>query len=103
MYSTQQIIDKKENAEELEELDKIAKYKKYLADNNYAFNDEIQQFIVQTVNKYRIKMEVKNFYMSKDGNDHLSNQINTLNTLEAMISQYMFIKSAKKNKVITNE
>ena len=103
MYSTQQIIDKKEYAEELEELDKIAKYKKYLADNNYAFNDEIQQFIVQTVNKYRIKMEVKNFYMSKDGNDHLSNQINTLNTLEAMISQYIFIKSAKKNKVITNE
>ena len=103
MYSTQQIIDKKEYAEELEELDKIAKYKKYLADNNYAFNDEIQQFIVQTINKYRIKMGAKNFYMSKDGNDHLSNQINTLNTLEAMISQYMFIKSAKKNKVITNE
>ena len=103
MYSTQQIIDKKEYAEELEELDKIAKYKKYLADNNYAINDEIQQFIVQTVNKYRIKMEVKNFYMSKDGNDHLSNQINTLNTLEAMISQYTFIQSAKKNKVITNE
>lgn len=45
MYSTQQIIDKKEYAEELEELDKIAKYKKYLADNNYAFNDEIQQLI----------------------------------------------------------
>ena len=103
MYSTQQIIDKKEYAEELEELDKIAKYKKYLADNNYAFNDEIQQFIVQTINKYRIKIKKKNFYMSNDGNDHLSNQINMLNTLEAMISQYIFIKSAKKNKVITNE
>ena len=102
MYSAQQIIDKKKYAEELEELDKIAKYKKYLADNNYVFNDEIQQFIVQTINKYRIKMEVKNFYMSKDGNDHLNNQIYTLNKLEEMISQYIFIK-VLKNKVITNE
>ena len=79
----------KEIADETRE---IKKYKNELLVNNH-YNDEIQQFIGKVTNKYRYKLEVRNYYSNKSGEDEIyGNQYNTLCLLEGMIRQYAILK-----------
>lgn len=47
---------------------------------NRAYSDKIQDFIVKEVNKYRTKIEVKNFYQGKESDDIYGNQYETFYT-----------------------
>lgn len=89
--------DKKEQLEVLYEIEKIYKYKNELQLNNYKY-DEIQKFITDVINKYRYKIEVKNFYNAPVGQDIVSNQYDTLCVIEQMICQYAVTKGFKAEK-----
>jgi hypothetical protein len=86
-----------EKLETLNEIQKINKYKKQLQLTNYMFDNEIQNFINDTINKYRYKIEVMNFYNSSSGQDEVGNQYDTLCILEKMIFQYSSIKEISSN------
>lgn len=88
------INDEKDKKEIFEELSKINKYKNYLLTNKTT-SGEIQKFIIDTINKYREKIEVANYY-TKPKDEISGNQYDTLCTLEAMIRQYVIIKYIEK-------
>lgn len=88
------INDVKDKKEVLEELSRINKYKNYLLTTKTT-SDEIQKFIIDTINKYREKVEVANYY-TKPKDEISSNQYDTLCALEIMIKQYVMIKYIEK-------
>lgn len=89
------INDEKDKREILEEISKISKYKNYLLITK-APNEEIHNFIVSVINKYRSKKEEVGNYYTKPNDEISSNQYDTLCTLEAMIRQYVIIKYIEK-------
>lgn len=81
----------KEQSEVIEEFSKIQMYKSdlFYGRGNY---DEIQSFINKTVDKYRGKWEVQNFYIPNNSNNIPMNQYDTLWCIEKMLFQYSCIK-----------
>lgn len=100
MYNEEieKINDKKEQLEVCDEIEKIYKYKSKLQLNNYIYDDEIQKFVIDVINKYRYKIEVANFYNVPNGQDEVTNQYDTLCVIEKMIYQYAEIKNISNSK-----
>ncbi len=94
----EKLKNKKEQLEVSSEIQKIYVYKNRLQLNNYAFDYEIQRFIIDIIDKYRYKIEVNNFYNAPTRQDKVSNQYDTLCTIEKMIEQYVLIKIVNQSK-----
>ena len=83
--------DINDQKEVINEMIKIQEYKSYLYCNpRYSY--EVQNFIIEIINKYRSKEEVKIYYNKPGGDNIDGNQYNTLCSLEGMITQYALVK-----------
>ena len=92
MEDLEKMEEQKDQRAVLEEIKNIDQYMKQLKMNpNY--NNKIQRFINEIVNKYRNKGEVINYYSRQDGNDDINgNQYIILCNLRQMLKQYCLVK-----------
>ena len=90
--------DGKEKIEIINELIKINEHKIYLLQNNNESNNEIEEFIRETIDKYRKKIEVKNYYNSYSGKDELNeDRFQLICIIERMIYDYVLRKIVINN------
>lgn len=93
----QQLKDLREKEEVQDEFIKIYNYKIYILENGSS-SEEIENFIKNTIDKYRSKIEVFDYYPSADG-DHLSpNSYDNLCLIENMIFNYTLRKVVLESK-----
>ena len=92
-----QLKDLREKEEVKDEFIKIYNYKIYILKNGSS-SEEIENFIRSTINKYRSKIEVLDYYSSADG-DHLSpSSYDNLCIIEKMIFNYVLRKIILESK-----
>ncbi len=91
MMNYEEIENIKDAKEVFDELSSIEEYLKDISMKGY-YNSNAQDFIDRTINKYRYKVEVFNFYMRNGSDDTSMNQYDTLMILKRMIRQYASIK-----------
>ena len=92
-------MDEKEKLSELKEqketLEDFIKVNEYLNQLNAfpGYSEKIEQFINKTINKYRLKPEVANFYIGNGGTNRVVySQFNTLIAIKDMITQFALVK-----------
>ena len=92
--------DVKEKTDIINELIKINEHKIYLLQNNNESNNEIETFIREIIDKYRKKLEVKDYYNSYSGKDELDeDRFQLLCIIERMIYNYVLRKIVMNNKL----
>ena len=85
----------REQKDIIDDLIKIENYKNQLEIHRNC-NEEIQRFICDIVEKYRYRIEVKNYYMNQNNADNVKgSQYETLLVLKSMVMQYALIKHGK--------
>ena len=93
LYNTiNKIFEEKEKYEIIDELNKIEKHMNFIKTNNYS-NQGIKRFIYKTIDKYRGKVLLKDYYNSPTGKDELPlSDLDRLNLLKTMIVTYVLRK-----------
>ena len=87
----EKIEDEKEKAEIIKEIINIYNYKIFILKTNSS-NDEIENFVIETINKYRNKLEVKDYYQSSSGDKLHNDAFDNLCAIENMIYNYILRK-----------
>lgn len=92
--------DKEEKINITNELIRINEYKIYILRNNSS-REEIRNFIVGIINKYRKEIIVRDYYNSVGEDKILINDYDNLCLIEKMIKDYI-IRKTKKDSIQNN-